>query len=251
MLALLFVFAPVISLAVFSFQASSVQSLPLTPPTVSWYVNAWDNHEIRTGFLNSVYVGAIVSVVAATLAFMSAHLIARCTPRYSNVYVAVVSLPVFVPLLLSGVALLMYYSRIRLAGNLWAVILAHSCFCSPFAMAIIRGPYERLNVDIENAARNLGAGDCRIILQIVIPQLWPAIAAGILLSFLLSWDEFIVAWFVGGFERTLPVVIYGMMGASFNPSLNAVGTVSIAISGLLLVTVLFLEGLATRRARAT
>jgi spermidine/putrescine transport system permease protein len=247
----MFVFAPVLSLLIFSFQASRVQSFPITAFTMDWYRNAWENPEVRTGLQNSIVVGVIAGLAAAILGFLSAHLLARGKLRYGNLYVALVSLPAFVPLLLSGIALLMYYQRIRLAGSLWAIIAAHSCFCSPFAMAVIRGPYERLNIDIEHAARNLGAGGFRIMFQIVLPQLWPAIAAGMLISFLLSWDEFILAWFVGGFQRTLPVVIYGMMGASFNPSLNAVGVVSIAISGLMLGAVFLLEGLATRRARTT
>jgi spermidine/putrescine transport system permease protein len=249
--AVLFVFAPAFSLLVFSFQANRIQSFPITRFTTNWYRNAWENPEVQAGLQNSIFVGVTAGLAAATLGFLSAHLLARALPKYGSSYLALVSLPVFVPLLLSGIALLMYYQRIHLAGSLWAIIAAHSCYCSPFALAVIRGPYERLNPELEQAARNLGAGWGRITFQIVVPQLWPAIIAAMLVSFLLSWDEFVLAWFVGGFQRTLPVVIYGMMGASFNPSLNAVGAVSVAVSGGILAAVFLLEGLATRRAKAT
>jgi len=143
-------------------------------------------------------------------------------------------------------ALLMYFQQIRLIGTLSAVIATHVCYASPFAMALIYILYERLNIELEQAASNLGASALRVIFQIVIPQLWPALVGAALLSFLISWDEFIMAWFVGGFAKTLPVVIYGMMGGAFNPSLNAMGTLSIGVSVILLLVVFGLQTFAYR-----
>ena len=107
--------------------------------------------------------------------------------------IALVSVPALVPLILSGMALLMYYQEIRLSGTYWAIVAAHVCYCSPFALGFIRNSYESLNIEIEQAARDLGAGAPRIIFQIVIPQLWPALVSAFAISFLLSWDEFILA----------------------------------------------------------
>jgi len=245
-LALLFIFAPVISLALFSLHEGRIQSFPIEAYSTRWYGDAWANQDIREGLRNSFIVGAVTSALSTILGFLSAHLLCRYRLRRQSLYVAFVSLPVVIPLILSGMASLMYFQYIRLAGTLWAVVIAHTSFCSPFALGLIRPPYDRLNIELEQAARNLGASQSRVIFKIVIPQLWPAIAAAALLSFLVSWDEFILAWFVGGFEKTLPVVIYGMMGTSFNPSLNAVGTVSIGISAVLLVSIFALKGLADR-----
>ena len=93
---------------------------------------------------------------------------------------------------------------------------------------------------MEQAARNLGAGIGRVIFMVVLPQLWRALVAAGAISFLISWDEFILAWFVGGFTKTLPTVIYATLGTSFNPSLNAVGTVVILFSATLLLLAAFL-----------
>lgn len=245
-IAFFFIFAPVISLAMFSFQEGKIQSFPIEAYSMTWYLEALANHDIMVGVGNSVIVGVPVSVLSTVLGFLSAHLVCRRKSRSELGYIAFVSLPLVVPLLLSGMASVMYFQRIRLAGTLWAIVVAHTCFCSPFAFAVMRNPYERLNIELEQAASNLGASQWRVILQIVIPQLWPAITAAGLVSFLVSWDEFILAWFVGGFEKTLPVVIYGMMGTAFNPSLNAVGTVNVGISALVLCTTFILMSVMDR-----
>src|SRR3989442_1317840 len=83
--------------------------------------------------------------------------------------------------LLLGIALLEYFDQLRLTGTLLAVIVAHTCFCSPFALGLLRSPYDRLNIELEQAARNLGASEARVILHIVVPQMWPALTASILL----------------------------------------------------------------------
>ncbi len=250
-IALIFVFAPVISLILFSFHEGKIQSFPIEAYSTHWYNDAWENRDLREGFRNSVVVGAVVSVASVVFGFLGAHLLCRRRPRCQLFYVAFVSLPVVIPLLLSGIALLMYFQQIRIVGSLWAIIIAHICFSSPFALALIRNPYERLNIEIEQAASNLGASHMGVIFRIVIPQLWPALIAAGFLSYLVSWDEFILAWFVGGFEKTLPIVIYGMMGTSVNPSLNAIGTVSIGVSTILLFGVFALKIISDYKTRAS
>lgn len=248
--ALFFIFAPAISLVLFSFHEGKIQSFPIERYSTHWYKEVWENQDLREGLRNSIIVGVVVSAFSVLLGFLSAHLLCRHSLRNQSFYVAFVSLPVVIPLLLSGMALFMYFQHIHLVGTLWAVVIAHTSFCSPFALALIRNPYDRINIELEYAARNLGASPLRVIFQIVIPQLWPAITAAGLLSFLISWDEFILAWFVGGFKKTLPVVIYGMMGTSFNPSLNAVGTLSMGVSLVLLLSIFALKSFADRKIRA-
>ena len=135
----------------------------------------------------------------------------------------------------------MYFQRIRLDGTLASIIIAHTCYCSPFAAALLRLQYKRLNVEIEYAAANLGATPFQVLRSVVIPQLRPAIIASLLLAFLLSWDEFVIAWFVGGFQKTLPVVIYGMLGSAVSPLLNAAGTLAMAVSLAVLGGVIIAE----------
>ena len=250
-IALVFVFAPVFSLTLMSFHAEKIQTFPIEGFSTKWYRDAWANRDFLEGFWTSLKVAILVGPLATTLGFISAHVLARYRPRWEMLYIALVSVPALVPPLLSGMALLMYYQEIKLQGTYWAIVAAHVCFCSPFALGFIRNSYESLNIEIEQAARDLGAGPARIIFQIVIPQLWPALVSACAISFLLSWDEFILAWFVGGFTKTLPTVIYGTLGTTFNPSVNALGVMVLIFSCSLLVTALLTQQLFVRRRKSS
>ena len=237
----LFVFTPILSLALMSFHEGKVQSFPIQSYSAVWYAEAWSNPVIREGLWTSLKIGLIVAPISTALGFISAHVLVRHTPRHETLYIAVVSLPALVPLLLSGMALLMYFQEIRLFGSIWAIVAAHVCYCSPFALGFIRNSYQSLNPEVEQAARDLGARPRQVIFGIVVPQLWPALLSAMAISFLLSWDEFILAWFVGGFTQTLPTVIYGMLGRAYTPSINVVGLMAMLVSIGLLITALMLQ----------
>jgi spermidine/putrescine transport system permease protein len=238
---------PVLFMMWLSFDANQLPSIPVQHYSLHWYEEVWNNPDIREGLSNSLIVGASVSLLSVSFGLLSAYLLCR---RFSKLlspfYVAFISLPCFVPLLLAGMAMLMYFQTIQLSGNILAIIAAHTCYCSPFALSLIRLSYERLNPELEYAARNLGAGNIRLIASVIVPQLWPAIAAAAMLSFLVSWDEFVMSWFVGGFTKTLPMVLYDMIGSSYSPSINAIGTAVTLISGLVLLAVLLLVQRAQR-----
>lgn len=242
-----FVFAPVASLVLFSFHAGRVQAFPLDSFSAAWYHVAFENPDIRGGIATSVKVGILVAVLSTALGFLSAHVLCRSTLKWRTLYVALVTVPCLIPLLLSGLALLMYFQRLQFHGSMWSIVAAHSCYCSPFALAIIRNAYDSLNIELEQAARNLGASAFQVTFEVALPQLWPAIASAAIICFLISWDEFILAWFVGGFTKTLPVVIYGMLGGSFNPSLNAVGTLVMLVSITLLCAALLFDSHVLRK----
>jgi spermidine/putrescine transport system permease protein len=246
---LAFIFAPVASLVLMSFHAGKIPSFPIEQFSAKWYNEAWSNPDIREGAWTSLSIASLVAPSSTLLGFVSAHLLSRRRPRWEIVYIALISLPCIVPLLLSGVALLMYDQRIHLAGTKWSIIVAHICYCSPFAAAIIRMSYQSLNIELEQAAYNLGASPARVILEIVIPQLWPSLLSAAIISFLISWDEFVLAWFVGGFTKTLPTVVYGILGTSYSPLLNAVGTMAMLCSVCLLITSSLLQRAIMRRSK--
>ena len=246
---LLFIYAPVASLTLMSFHEGEVPSFPVEDFSSKWYGDAWRNRDFREGLETSLMIGSAVAAISTVIGFVSAYVLCRVRPARALLYVAFVCLPCLIPLLLSGMALQMYYERIRLAGSIWAIILAHSCFCAPFAMGLIRNSYDGLNEEIEQAAANLGAGRIRVILRVVVPQLWPSILSATAVSFLLSWDEFMMAWFVGGFTKTLPTVIYSSLATSLNPSAYAIGVLSMGVSAALLFVIVALMFIHDRRRR--
>jgi spermidine/putrescine transport system permease protein len=243
-LSLLYIFAPVLSLALLSLQPSGLQSFPLQGATLRWYRQALENGAFLEGIRNSIAVALTAAPISTILGFVSAHLIVRRPPRRALAYSAYVSLPAFVPLALSGLALLLYLQQIHLQGSAAAIIIAHVCYSSPFAFVILNISYRNLDPALEDAARNLGANGRQVLWQIVLPQLRRPLAAVLALTALISWDEFTLSWFVGGFRRTLPTVIWGTLGASFDPSLNALGTMVTLVS----IAAVILAGVLLRRA---
>lgn len=230
LLLLLYIFAPVLSLVLFSLQSGRIQSLPIEGLTLRWYAEAVANPSFRDGLRTSVVVACLVAPLSTALGFASAHLLCRHPPGHPLCYSALVSMPAFVPLMLSGLVMLMHFEAIGVSGTLFAIVAAHVCYCSPFAFVIIYLSYQRLNIELEMAARNLGARPSAVLLQIVVPQLRPALLAALLLTALVSWDEFVLAFFVGGFTKTLPTVLYSALGTSFDPSLNALGVMVTIVS---------------------
>jgi spermidine/putrescine transport system permease protein len=232
--AFFYLFAPVFALLLFSFQAGAVQAFPFTGPTLHWYAVAFDNPAYRSGLRTSVVVAGLVALISTALGFASAHLLCRGRARWPLLLSAFVSIPAFVPLLVSGLFTLAWFQRLAIDGTLGAIVAAQVCYCSPFAFVLVFLAYQRLDPALEHAAVNLGANPASVLVSITLPQLRWTLIAALLMTALVSWDEFILAFFVGGFVRTLPTVIYSAVATSFDPSVNAVGVVVTAASAMLL-----------------
>ena len=135
-------------------------------------------------------------------------------------------------------ALLGLLSRLGLHGELYSIVIAHTLLLTAPAMAIIQLRLAQMPPTLEEAAWDLGANELQAVWRVVLPWALPGIVGGWLLAFTFSFDEFIIAWFVSGFDQTLPVAIYSVMITTHEPSLNAIGTI---VFGLLLATLLGAE----------
>jgi spermidine/putrescine transport system permease protein len=134
-----------------------------------------------------------------------------------------------------GLAMLAWFSRIGISGQVWSVILAHTVLCSPFAMAVIRLRLEQMDANLEAAAWNLGASEWVAMRDVVLPFTLPSIVAALCLTAAVSFDEFAVAWFVSGINKTVPVVILEILQGNVDPQINAIGTVVFITSMTLIV----------------
>jgi spermidine/putrescine transport system permease protein len=133
-------------------------------------------------------------------------------------------------LLILGLALLIFLRQLQLAGSLPAVIISHTIIAAPFAFGIVRLRLAELDPHLEQAAWNLGANEWDAIRAVVLPQAAPALVAAFLLAMTVSWDEFIIAWFVSGLQITLPVYIWTSFQAEISTAVNAIGTIVFAVS---------------------
>ncbi len=234
-LALGFVFAPILSSFVFSFNASRFPSLPWTGFSTQWYAAVLHDAEVGAGLRNSLAVGAAVAVIATFLGFATAYTDHRYRFPLKPVYLALAFLPPTIPVIILGLAMLVLLSRTGLSGELHSVIIAHVVYAAPFAMALIRLRLSQMDPNLEAAAWNLGASPWRAMRNVVLPFAWPAILAALSLTMAVSFDEYAVAWFVSGFHETLPVRILVLLQREVSPRVNAVGSIVFLVTMSLVV----------------
>lgn len=227
---LLFLFAPILVTIAFSFNRDRFSSLPWRGFTLSWYENLIRYPVLLAPLRNSVIVGIAVSLAAVTLGFMGAYGLRHTKFRWKNIYLLGMMSPLAVPWMLLGLGLLMFFARLGLRQSLFTVWISHLVFCAPLALVIINTRLDTISKSLEEAAADLGASHLQTIARVILPQALPGIIAAALLTFTLSFDEFIIAWFVSGFSETLPVRIYAMMRSGTNPTLNAIGSIVFTIS---------------------
>jgi len=202
--------------------------------SIANFKSALSDSEVGRAAWLSLRVGLIVSVLSTLLGLGTAHLLTRHPPRSSVLYAVAVSLPAFTPPFLASMAMLISLTALRLTGSAIFIVIAHVCYCSPFSFLILFLSYQRLLPDLEEAARNLGATTSYSFVMVTVPQIALGLFIACLVSFLLSWDEFVLAWFVGGFARTLPALIFGRLGSSLDPKLYAICALAAGFSAFLL-----------------
>jgi len=225
-----FIYLPVGVLVLFSFHAGQVPVPPFEGPSLEWYGRLLANDRITDATVASLAVGVVSSAVATLLATLAAWGLARHRVPGRRLIEGLLFLPLAVSYLVIGVALLVAFSAVGIGKSLVAVAIGHVVLNLPLAFAVVYGQFDRDQARLEQAARDLGANERQVFLRVTVPLLRPAILGAFLLSLTFSWDEFIVAFLLSGFEPTLPVVIWGMLRTGLNPQTNAAGTLVFLVS---------------------
>jgi len=225
-----FIFAPIAASFVFSFNSDRFPTLPLGHFTWKWYETIYNDPDVWEAFQNSAIVAAVSAVLATTIGFCTAYTDFRFRFFGKGAYLALALLPPTIPLVIMGLAMLALLSRIGMSGELYSIIVAHVVLCSPFAMAIIRLRLSQMDPSLEAAAWNLGATQWRAMRSVIFPVARPAIASALCLTAAVSFDEFAVAWFVSGLNKTVPVMILEILQGNVDPQINAIGSLVFATS---------------------
>ena len=239
----LFIFAPIAASFVFSFNADRFPSIPLGGFSLEWYRAVASDPLVWEGLRNTLGVGVAVGLISTFLGFGAAYTDYRYKFFGKQVYLAMALLPPTIPVIILGLAMLAYLSRINLSGNALSVIIAHVVICAPFAMAIIRLRLSQMDPSLEAAAWNLGASEWAAMRYVIVPFALPAIFGALFITMAVSFDEFAVAWFVSGLNETLPVKVLGFLQGQVSPRINAIGTfVFIASMTLVILAQILLSG---------
>jgi len=235
--ALAFIFLPVVLLVLFSFQDGILPVPPFKGFSLRWYARVLDNHRLMDALGNSVVVALLSALSATVLGFLAAHGLARRRLRLAGAAQYLLMAPITVSYLIIGMGLLITFNLLGVSKSLLAVGIGHVVINLPLTFAIVYSQLGEHQANVERAARDLGAGDLKVMVLITVPMLWPALLAALVLAATLSWDEFVIAFLLSRFEVTLPVIIWSMLRSGLSPELNAAGTIVFAISFALIVVV--------------
>lgn len=232
-----YLYAPLAILVVFSFNATRSATV-WTGFSLDWYAKVLSNNDIQSAALNSLIIATSASIVATVIATTAALAMKRGVSfRGKGAVNSLIIMPLVVPEIVTAVATLAFFSAIGLSLGLFNIILAHVSFCIPFAYLPIRSRLESMDGSLELAARDLYASRWGAFRHVTLPLLMPAVVAGGLLAFIISIDDFIITLMVASpGTSTLPLYIYSMLRLGVSPEINAVSTIMLALS-VVLVTV--------------
>ena len=234
-LALLFLFLPVLMLVILSFNNNRTGVFPLEGFTLRWYEEIFNNQIIWPALQNSLIVALATAVVSALLGTPAAFGLVRYGFRFKSIFRILITLPISLPTLLVGIALLSFFVFFSIPRSLVSVIAGHVVYCVPFMVLSLTARLTEFDFTVEEAAEDLGATPFQTFFLVTFPLIRPTILGAMLLIFASSFDMFVITFFNIGHGSTLPMVVWSMMRYGINPSLNAIGVIIMAFSILLIV----------------
>jgi spermidine/putrescine transport system permease protein len=233
---LLFLYAPIAVLIVFSFNASKL-SARWQGFSLQWYAKLFSDEAILSSTVNSLIVAAISTIFATVLGVLTAWTLERRAFRGQAAFESLLLMPIVIPEIMMGVAMLLFFVMIGLPLSLFTMIIAHTIFNFPVVALIVRARLRKLDPALEEAAHDLGATPWLAFRRITLPLLMPGVIGAVLMAFTLSLDDFIISFFLAGAgSTTLPVKVYGMLKTAVTPEVNALSAVLVVIS-MVLVTI--------------
>lgn len=242
MISFFILYLPIAVLVIFAFNAgddmSHWQGLSLR-----WFEQAAGNSQVIDASLRSFQIAMIAAVMATITATLAAIATTR-TAAYRGLTAkyAFINLPLMVPEIVTAVALLIFFSRVKIwtgYSGLGYLIAAHTAFCIPFAYLPVRARLENMDLTLERAAADLYATPFQAFRHITLPLLWPGIIAGFMLAFVISLDDVVITEFVkSGGQDTLPTYMLGQIRRATSPEVNAISTVFLLLS-IAAVTIFF------------
>lgn len=233
---LAFLYVPVLLLPLFSFNDSQFIAFPLTGFTTRWYQAMAADTAMQHALGNSLKVGGVTALIATFLGLLAAKAVTQYRLRGAGVALGFISLPLFIPDIVLGTALLLLLGALDIPLSLAGVVLGHLLVCVPFAITVLIARFEGFDPNLEEASADLGENALMTFWRVTLPLMLPGILASLLLTFITSFDEFLVAYFLSGTEATLPVYIWGQLRFPGRlPIVLALGAVILAVSVALVV----------------
>jgi spermidine/putrescine transport system permease protein len=242
-----FMFAPIVIVALFSF--NSTRSLQRFEGfSLEWYQRFFEDESLRESLIASIQIATVTMLAATALGTMLAFALVRARSRWAGGANVLMLVPLVTPEIVAAVSALVLFTQIGWQLSLETVMVAHITFSISYVTVVVRARLAALNPEVEQAALDLGATRWGTLRLVTLPELWPAIVAAALLTFALSFDDFVLSFFTTGESpQPLPVRIYSAIRFGVTPTINAIGTLMLTVSALLILLAIMLPRLVGRR----
>ena len=237
---LAFLYVPIATLMVFSFNDNPVTRLPLTGFTLDWYHKALTNPELMTALWNSVIVGLAAVAICLAIGIPTAFALDRYDFPGKTAFRRLVILPITLPGLITGVSMLVFFRAAGVDLSLWTVIVGHGTALTAIVVTNVFARLQRFDRRIEEASADLGAKPWQTFLFVTLPNIKSALIGSSLIAFTLSFDEIPVTFFLTGRDNTLPMYIWSVIRRGITPEINAIGTIIVAVSIVLILVSVFM-----------
>ncbi len=249
---IVFLYLPVLFLPIFSFNDSAIVSFPLKGFTTQWYENLIGEAAMHQALFNSLKVGIATAVISTLLGICGARAVTRYDFFAKKAITSFVMLPLVLPEIIVAISLLVVLIQLGFSLSLFCVTMGHILMTVPFSMAVLMSSFEGFDRSLEEASLDLGEGPFMTFFRVTLPVVAPGIISSLLITFTISLDEFIVAFFLTGTEPTLPIYIWGQLRFIAKlPNVLALGSLLLLASFILLWLAELQRQRAKRRGLAT
>lgn len=251
-LVMLFLYAPIFVLIVFSFNESKSSSV-FTGFTLDWYKRLFNNRLIISSLINTIIIAVAASIISTALGTLAAIGInsMRKVPR--AVVMNVTNMPIINPEIVTGVSLMLLFSffaaRMTLEFGFVTLLIAHITFDVPYVILNVMPKFNQMDPHLYEAAQDLGCSPFKAFRKVVLPEIMPGVISGFLMSFTYSLDDFVISYFTSGStSQTLPITIYSMTRRKVSPEINALSTLIFITVVIVLIVKNFVENKAAKKA---
>ena len=251
-LVMLFLYAPIFVLIVFSFNQSKSSSV-FTGFTLDWYKRLFNNRLIISSLVNTIIIAVAASIISTTLGTLAAIGINSMRKIPRAVVMNVTNMPIINPEIVTGVSLMLLFSffaaRMTLEFGFVTLLIAHITFDVPYVILNVMPKFNQMDPHLYEAAQDLGCSPFKAFRKVVLPEIMPGVISGFLMSFTYSLDDFVISYFTSGStSQTLPITIYSMTRRKVSPEINALSTLIFITVVIVLIVKNFVENKAAKKA---
>lgn len=245
-LTIVFFYLPIIFMIVFSFN-SSKSLTHFTGFSLEWYQKMFNNREMMNSLYVTILIALIATVVSTLIGTISAIGLSKSKKIVRKVILQLNDFPIMNPEIVTAIGLMLLFITFRVEKGFMTMLLAHIAFCTPYVILSVMPKIRSLDPNLADAAMDLGATPWQALTKVLVPQIMPGIFSGALIAFTMSFDDFIISYFVtGGGVKNLSIMVY-TMSKRVNPTINAISTLVVVLITIVLLIINIVPMIKARR----